>query len=117
MKKIINIVFYNYYEENQEKREACVFYNDGTIDETTYEGGIDACEEIVKQRKITSTDVFREMINKDIVHVVTKEEFINNFDSYVNHEIIDEDMIEDVIDNEFTTNYKHFKTSRGHCFR
>ena len=100
MNKIINIVFYNYYEDGKEVREACVFYRDGSIKETTYEGGIDACEEIVKERNITSTNVFKEMINKDIVHVVTKEDFISNFDSYVNHELIDEEMIDNVISDE-----------------
>ena len=100
MNKIINIVFYNYYEDGKEIREACVFYRDGCVKETTYEGGIDACEEIVKERNITSTNVFREMINKEIVHVVSKEDFISNFDAYVNHELIDEEMIDNVISDE-----------------
>ena len=49
-KQIINIVFYNYFEGNEEKRNACIFYRDGSVKETTYEDGIIACEEIVKER-------------------------------------------------------------------
>ena len=58
MRKIINVVFYNYFEGNTEKREACVFYRDGSVDKVDYESGITACEEIVKDRNITSKDDF-----------------------------------------------------------
>ena len=99
-KQIINIVFYNYFEGNEEKRNACIFYRDGSVKETTYEDGIIACEEIVKERKITSTDVFREMINREIVHVMSGEDFKNKFQNYVNKELIDREMIDEVISEE-----------------
>jgi len=97
-KKIINVVFYNYFNGNEEHREACIFYRDGSVKSTNYDGGLDACEEIVKERNITSTNVFKEMINKEIVHVMTAEEFKNRYESFVNHEVIDKEMIDEVIE-------------------
>lgn len=96
--KIINIVFYKFYEGTEEKKQACVFYRDGSVKEVSYEDGITACEEIVKERQITSKNAFSEMINKEIIHVVSKKEFVNNFNNYVNKELIDSEIIEDAID-------------------
>ena len=98
MKKIINIVFYNFYENDKEQRKACIFYRDGSVDQVEYEDGITACEEIVKQKNITSKNVFKEMVNKEIVHVMSGEDFKNNFDKFVNHELIDREMINEVVE-------------------
>lgn len=82
-KKIANIVFYKFYEEGQEKRRACIFYTDGSSTDVSYDEGIDACEEIVKEKHITSKEAFREMINNDIIHVTTARELEKNYDNYV----------------------------------
>lgn len=80
--KIRNIVFYKFKENGVEKTQACIFYENGEIVNTDYEGGIEACEEVVKERKITSSDAFREMINNEIVHCVSDDEFVANFETY-----------------------------------
>ena len=85
MKKIVNIVFYKSYENGVEKREACIFYRDGSVANVSYDDGITACEEIVKERKITSKDVFKEMINREIVHVMSKSEFMNKFNTFISN--------------------------------
>jgi len=82
MKKIANIVFYKFYENGKEERRACIFYTDGTVDDVSYENGIDACLEIVKERHITSKEEFKNMINNEIVHVKSRNDLLENFDSY-----------------------------------
>ena len=52
--KIINVVFYKSIENGIEAKKACIFYRDGSVLEGNYEEGIDACEEIVQEKKITS---------------------------------------------------------------
>lgn len=99
-KRIANIVFYKFKENGRIEKRACIFYNDGTVANTTYEGGIDACEIVIKERKITSRDAFKEMINREIIHVVTAKEFEKNFGKYVTHELITKAEAEDVIDHE-----------------
>ena len=82
MKKIVNIVFYKYFNEEGKQKQACIFYDDGTVAQVSYEEGIDACEEIVAEKNITSKDAFKEMINKDIVHVMSGKEFERRFSEF-----------------------------------
>lgn len=97
MKKIINIVFYNFYEENTEKRAACIFYRDGSVANVDYEDGITACEQIVKERNITSKDAFKQMINDEIVYVMSREDFINKYKEFVNNEPIERETINEAV--------------------
>lgn len=100
-KKIINIVFYKDFGDEENPKEACIFYRDGTSSIVSYEEGIDACEVIVKERNITSVDVFKNMINREIIHVVSSEEFKQNFDNYVSHEPLESDILNDAIEESF----------------
>ena len=99
-KKIWNIVFYKYYENNKEIKKACIFYRDGSVEDTTYDEGLNACELIVKERKITSKNAFKEMINKDIVHVMSADELKLNFDKFVSHEVLTQDAIDEAIEEQ-----------------
>ena len=96
-KRIANIVFYKFYDNDKEIRRACIFYNDGTVSDVNYEEGIDACEEVVKAQHITSKEAFKEMINHDMIHVVSGKELEKNFNRYIVKE--DEHEIEEVDDN------------------
>ncbi|MBP5678852.1 MAG: hypothetical protein J6X28_03380 [Bacilli bacterium] len=87
-KKIANIVFYKVSNGNVETKQATIFYQDGTVRTVNFEQGIDACEEIVKERHIQTKDAFKEMINHDIVHVISAKEFKENFSKYVPSKII-----------------------------
>ena len=52
-KKIKNIVFYRYNDENKElKTKTTIFYADGTVETVTYEEGIKACKRVAKERNI-----------------------------------------------------------------
>ena len=40
-KKIANIVFYQYAENGIKNKKACIFYNDGTVSDVSFDEGID----------------------------------------------------------------------------
>lgn len=107
-KKIWNIVFYKYYKNGKEVRKSCIFYRDGSVVNTTYEDGLNACETIVKERKISSKNAFKEMINRDIVHVMSGEELKANFQKFVCHNVITQDIIDEAI-NEHMNNIEEVK--------
>ena len=81
-KKIANIVFYQFFGSADPEKKACIFYDDGTFENVSFSEGIDACEVIVKERNIKTKDAFREMINNDLVHVVSGATFEKNFSKY-----------------------------------
>ena len=82
-KRIANIVFYKVSEDEKSVKKATIFYQDGTVSTVSFDEGIDACEEIVREKNIQTKDAFKEMINRDIVHVVSAKEFKENFNLYV----------------------------------
>ena len=81
-KKIKNIVFYQFFDKEDSDKQVCIFYEDGTVRNVGFDDGIDACEELVREYNIQSKDAFREMINKNLVHVVSGDEFEANFRNY-----------------------------------
>lgn len=82
-KEIANIVFYTVPNGTGLSKQATIFLNDGTIRNVSFEEGIDACEEIVKAKNIQTKDAFKEMINHNIVHVTTAEDFRNRFEEFI----------------------------------
>lgn len=82
-KKIANIVFYKVSQGNKFVKQATIFFMDGTIRTVTFDEGIDACEQIVRERNIQTKDAFQAMINHDIVHVVSAKEFDDHFEDYI----------------------------------
>ncbi len=106
-KKIINIVFYKFYDRGEEKRQACAFYSDGTIATLTYQEGIEACEQIAKELHITSKDAFQRMINSEMIHVMTGSEFERRFNSFVaTNEQINNQEVESSKHEENTPSFK-----------
>lgn len=82
-KVILNIVFYKYYGEKETDKKACIFYSDGTVANVSFDEGIDACEEICRVNHIKTKDAFKEMINHDIVHVMSGKDFEERFNSFL----------------------------------
>ena len=78
-KSIENIVF---YKTLTGEKKATVFYKDGFVKNISFEEGIDACEEIVKENNIQTKDAFKEMINRKVVHVVPLSTLTATFDKY-----------------------------------
>ena len=93
-KNVVNLVF---YKNSAGEKQATVFYDDGTVKPVSFDEGIDFCEEIVKERNIQTKDAFKEMINHDIVHVVSENEFLNNFQNYISKKPVYSDEPEEIV--------------------
>ena len=80
--KINNIVFF----KSNGVSKACVFYKDGTVKELSNKEGISLIKKIANNNGINTTNefkkVFANMVNKNLVHVVSEKEFRKNFESY-----------------------------------
>ena len=86
MKRIANIVFYKFNGERPNMKQACIFYTDGTVKNTSYEDGLEACQEIVERYNVTSKAAFKEMINNQAVYVMSGREFEARFQSFISRE-------------------------------
>lgn len=86
MKRIANIVFYKFNGERPNMKQACIFYTDGTVKNTSYEEGLEACQEIVERYNVTSRNAFKEMINQKAVYVMSGREFETRFQSFISTE-------------------------------
>ena len=100
MRKIANLVFYKFKGETGIQRQACVFYNDGTVSNVSYEKGLELCGELAKARKIRTKEEFKKLINKEIVHVVSAKDFEKNFAKFMSYDNIKKVEIADAIDNQ-----------------
>ena len=83
---VANIVFYKRYVNGEERRAACIFGKDGRVKYVSYKEGVQACARLAKELHITSKDSFKEMINKDLIHVVKYEDLQKNFTNYAYQE-------------------------------
>ena len=86
MKRIANIVFYKFNGERPNMKQACIFYTDGTVKNTSYEDGLEACQELVERYNITSKQAFKDMINNKAVYVMSGREFEERFQSFMSRE-------------------------------
>ena len=101
-KKIANVVFYKFWDPTREEpmQQACIFYEDGTVKNTTHEEGIDAAFELANADRLTGKQ-FRSIMNNKKVFTLTGEEFENRFQEFVmvsrkNVEAAVNDAMEDV---------------------
>ncbi|MBR6137064.1 MAG: hypothetical protein IKQ06_02810 [Bacilli bacterium] len=92
-KSIENIVF---YKTLTGEKKATVFYKDGFVKNISFEEGIDACEEIVKENNIQTKDAFKEMINRKVVHVVPLSTLTATFDKYFPKDTKKEEVRKDI---------------------
>ena len=83
MKKVLNIVIYKSIEDGIEAKRACIFYDDGSVSDVSYEEGIAAIKEIAANKNITSRDELKKLVNKDSIYVMTEEELSKNYDSFL----------------------------------
>ena len=80
MKNIKNIVLYKSTESGKEVTKSCIFYTDGTHKDGNYEDGVNAIQEVAKEKNITSKAALKELINKDIIYIMnSEEEFKKNY--------------------------------------
>ena len=98
-KKIANIVFYKFNGEDGAREQACIFYNDGTVQNCSYDDGIDAVLEFAKNQKINTKEEITELINNKFIHVMSGNEFEKNFQKFIVNEeqpvvAVDEDNLQ-----------------------
>lgn len=82
-KKIANIVFYKFFENDNLIQQACIFYEDGSVANVSYDDGLDAAERLVKQENISSKDLLRAVINDKKIHVLSGKELEERFHEFV----------------------------------
>ncbi len=92
-KKIENIVFYKFSEENSDV-QACFFYHDGTVENTTYDVAIKEAKWIAFQEKAIDKDAFSSLVNSKRIYVMSGEELNRRF-----NEFIVRDDVKDIIDD------------------
>lgn len=86
-KRIANIVFYKFHEDGNEDgniiKQACIFYEDGSVENTSYEKGLDAAEYLVKQENISSKELLEDLINNKKIHVLSGKELEVRFNDFI----------------------------------
>ena len=93
MSKLVNIVFYKFNGEDNNKVQACLFYNDGTVKNVSYNEALEESKKIAKEEKSLGKDSFNELLNNKRIFVMSGEELTRRFDDFVVN-----DNIKDAID-------------------
>lgn len=83
-KKIANVVFYKFWDPTREEpmQQACIFYEDGSVENTTHDRGIDAAYEVANADKLTGHQ-FRTILNSKKVFTMTGEDFERRFQEFI----------------------------------
>ena len=82
MKKVLNIVFYNFYSEKEdvkERQQACIFYDDGTVASVSVEEASAIAHEIAREEKIRTKAELKTKFNNSRIHVMSGAEFERRF--------------------------------------
>lgn len=82
MKKIENIVIYKFKSGYKDEvlTQVCIFYNDGTVKNVSYDDMLDIVKNYQRQEKMTKEEQNRFI--KDHIHYATGNEFEKNFQQY-----------------------------------
>lgn len=85
-KKINNLVFFRFNGERERMYQACVFYKDGSVKMLSYDDGIKLVKELADENNVITKGDFKELfgnlVNKKLIHVVTGEYLEKNFKSF-----------------------------------
>ena len=95
-KKVINIVFYKFKEEDEDKVEACLFYEDGTVENVSKAVAMKESVKIAREENEVAN--FSTLINKKRIHVMSGAELTRRFNEFISYNII-EDAIDNALDN------------------
>lgn len=116
MKKIANIVFYKFLDENKEYRvQTAVYYNDGTTYSCTDEEGLKIAEKYLKEQ--TGIEPSREDIKKaKNIHFITGEKFEKDYEKYiVNETTTAMTVVETNEKDEILETYNNYKKAVELC--
>lgn len=86
MKKVLNIVFYNFYskkEDVKERQQACIFYDDGTVASVSVEEASAIAHEIAREEKIRTKAELKTKFNNSRIHVMSGAEFERRFQEFM----------------------------------
>ena len=82
-KQIANVVFYKFNGEHNNMQQACIFYADGTVKNTTIEEGIEAANIIAKEENIKTKDALADLLNKKRIYTLTGKDFERRFKEFL----------------------------------
>ena len=82
-KQIANVVFYKFNGEHNNMQQACIFYADGTVKNTTTEEGIEAANIIAKEENIKTKDALADLLNKKRIYTLTGKDFERRFKEFL----------------------------------
>ena len=102
MRKPINIVFYNSYEEKIITKKACIFYDDGSVENATFDKGLDATKIIIDELEIKKDDDerFKALIGKERIFLLASEkELEKQFDSFVIDPYMSKKKASEIVDS------------------
>ena len=83
-KKIANVVFYKFWDPTTEgpMQQACIFYEDGTVQNTSHEEGLEAAYQLANADRMTGNQ-FRSILNNKKIFTLTGKEFEERFQEFV----------------------------------
>ena len=84
-KKIANIVFYKFWDPTREEamQQACIFFEDGTVNNVSYEEGKILASEIAKEEQIKTKADFVKMLNTKRVYTMSGKEYEKRFKEFL----------------------------------
>lgn len=97
-KKIANVVFYKFWDPTTEgaMQQACIFYEDGTVLNTSHEEGLEAAYQLANADKMTGKE-FRTILNNKKIFTLTGKEFEERFQEFV---MVSRQSVQKDVDNE-----------------
>ena len=97
-KKIANVVFYKFWDPTTEgpMQQACIFYEDGTVQNTSHEEGLEAAYQLANADRMTG-DQFRSMLNNKRIFTLTGKEFEERFQEFV---MVSRKYVQTAVNNE-----------------
>ncbi len=86
-KKIANIVFYKFWDPTREEpmQQACIFYEDGSVENTTYEEGIETAYAMANVENFTKQQ-FHSILNNERIYTLSGSEFERRFKEFIGKE-------------------------------
>ncbi len=83
-KKIANVVFYKFWDPTTEgpMQQACIFFEDGTVQNTSHEEGLEAAYQLANAERMTGKE-FRTILNNKRIYTLTGKEFEERFQEFV----------------------------------
>lgn len=81
-KPIANIVFYKFWGEQGEMQQACIFYEDGTVKNVSFEEGLEESYDIIRSENITSQEEFKKLVNSRRIYSLSGKEFERRFQEF-----------------------------------